>query len=282
MHNKELLMTGITIPRKEPHTLITIVLYVNNSDFPYTTVTYGYSDYKDEGNVSRIPCWGGYGTIKNYTALETLATEAPTDGKTVIKWRNPFSPNRLVVTRLDTGKSVEFVHTDSSASKLFADASLFTESDEGREIPVIFDPPPRLLFGSRYRRTDLGRGYYVEEVPWEAQNAEQGSSDDGWCRGVVDYAILSYRRHLCTDNASTSRREHCLGRESRPHYYDVACATAECTKTYVGRWSCGDHTTQRHSCRTRWHTRNSLPHSTRQYISRGTLRSLTSKEALYA
>ena len=162
MHNKELLMTGITIPMKEPHTLITIASYVNNSDFTYTTVTIGYSDYKDEGNVSRIPCWGGYGAIKKYTALETLATNAVTDGATVIKWRNPFDRNRLVVTRLDTGKSAEFVHTDSSAFKLFADASLFTKRDEGREIPVIFDPPPTIIWillqTNRSRKRVLRRG----------------------------------------------------------------------------------------------------------------------------
>lgn len=36
---------------------------------------------------------------------------------------------------------------------------------------LTFDPPRRVL-GSSYGQTDLGRGYYVEEAPWEAQDAE--------------------------------------------------------------------------------------------------------------
>lgn len=137
MLNKELLMTGIT--RKEPH----ITLYVD--DFyditsPSDGTGYGYSETEDVGRVSKIPCWGSYGTMQNYTALRVLATVESLD--TLISWRNPYSSPRLMVTRLDTGKSVEFVHTDASTSGLYKRTSFFTRADRHTEIPLIFDPPP--------------------------------------------------------------------------------------------------------------------------------------------
>lgn len=135
MLNKELLMTGIT--RKEPH----ITLYVEDFyDSGASSNGYGYSTYEGAGMVSRIPCWGGYGTIQNYTALRTLATLESQE--TIIEWRNPYHSPRLMVTRLDTGKSVEFVNTDSSTSDLNTNASFFTRGDLYTEIPLIFDPPP--------------------------------------------------------------------------------------------------------------------------------------------
>lgn len=51
--------------------------------------------------------------------------------------------------------------------------------NEGFIRHLTFDLPPRRVLGSKYTPTDLGRGYYVEEDPWEAQNAEQGTSDGG-------------------------------------------------------------------------------------------------------
>lgn len=135
MLNKELLMTGIT--RKEPH----ITLYVDDVYDPGASSSgYGYSKTEGTGMVSRIPCWGGYGMMQNYTALCTLATLKSQE--TIIAWRNPYDSPRLMVTRLDTGKSVEFVHTDASASALSTNASLFTRADQYTEIPLIFDPPP--------------------------------------------------------------------------------------------------------------------------------------------
>lgn len=145
MLNKELLMTGITIPVREPHTLITVGRHISSA-FGYTTPAYGYYTFKNAGKLSRIPCWGGYGTIKNYTALKTLATESGEGAKTVIEWRNPFDRKSLVVTRLDTGKSVEFVHTSSSTAKLLTEATLFREEDDGREISLIFDPHPTIIW----------------------------------------------------------------------------------------------------------------------------------------
>lgn len=137
MLNKELLITGIT--EKEPH----ITLFVD--DFydltsPGDGSGYGYSEIDDTGRVSRIPCWGGYGTMQNYTALRILATVG--DKKTLISWRNPYTSPRLRVTRLDTGKSIEFVHSNPSTSDLYKKAPFFTRADLHTEIPLIFDPPP--------------------------------------------------------------------------------------------------------------------------------------------
>lgn len=137
MLNKELLMTGIT--GKEPH----IILYVDDYydlSAPGDGSGYGYSEIDGVGMVSRIPCWGGYGMMQNYTALRTLATVG--DKETLISWRNPYSSPRLMVTRLDTGKSVEFVHSDPSTSGLYKKVPFFTRADLYTVIPLIFDPPP--------------------------------------------------------------------------------------------------------------------------------------------
>lgn len=142
MLNKELLMAGITM--KEPHILLTVGRYAMPSG-EFTIVQYGYKAYKVSSNATRIPCWGGYGTIKNYVALKTLLTDEES-GATIIAWRNPFTPNRLEVTRLDTGKSIHFSHTEPSVSQIITDAQFFTESAVGREIPVIFDPPPTIIW----------------------------------------------------------------------------------------------------------------------------------------
>lgn len=138
MLNKELLMAGAT--GKEPHILMNVIRY-SDSDMG-NGYYYGYNSYSGAGDVSKIPCWGGYGTMKNYTALEVLATNAGLLVETMINWRNPYTSNRLVVTRLDTGKSVEFVHKDASAYLLIANVDFFSASDIGIEVPLIFDPPP--------------------------------------------------------------------------------------------------------------------------------------------
>ena len=45
------------------------------------------------------------------------------------------------------------------------------DNSEGDIRYLTFDPPRRLS-GSQDTQTDLRRDYYVEEVPWEAQDAE--------------------------------------------------------------------------------------------------------------
>ena len=112
MLNKELLMAGAT--GKEPHILMTVQHYY---DSDMGAKYYGYNAYAHAGKVSRIPCWGRFGTMLNYSALQTLATNAGILVETMINWRNPYTSNRLVVTRLDTEKSV-----------------------------VIFDPPPTIIW----------------------------------------------------------------------------------------------------------------------------------------
>lgn len=134
MLNKELLMAG-----KEPHILMTVQHYY---DSDMGAKYYGYNAYVPAGKVSRIPCWGRYDTMKNYSSLQTLATKAGLTLETLINWRNTYDYNRLVVTRLDTEKSVMFRNTDPPTSVLFAADFLFTAAEIDKEIPLIFDPPP--------------------------------------------------------------------------------------------------------------------------------------------
>lgn len=101
MLNKELLMAGITT--KEPHIILTVDDYYNPD---FSASGYGYSDYDGAGAVSRIPCWGRYGTIKNYAALKTLATLGGRIQQTII-W-TPLRTNlsrRLLRRRSSLGGS---------------------------------------------------------------------------------------------------------------------------------------------------------------------------------
>lgn len=141
MFNKELLMAGAT--GKGPH----ILMFVTRYNDPATGHDYyGYNAYANAGEVSKIPCWGGYGTMKNYTALNVLGTNAGLTLETIINWRNPYTSNRLVVTRLDTEKSVMFFNTGASTHSLITNDFLFTAAEQEKEIPLIFDPPPTIIW----------------------------------------------------------------------------------------------------------------------------------------
>lgn len=164
-------MAGITM--KEPHVLLTV-----GHNGGIRAYTYGYTriysvSSNNVGSVSKIPYWGDVSKNISLTALYGSRIKSNNSVSTWINWGSNFTFNRLVATRLDTGKSVEFV-TSSTYTEVTG-VALFTESDKYKEIPLTFDPPDRVL-GSRNTQTDLG--YYVEEVPWEAQDAEQGAVND--------------------------------------------------------------------------------------------------------
>lgn len=274
MLNKELLITGIT--RKEPHVILTVdegYIVSQSAD------GYGYDKYSGIGMISRIPCW----VFNDPTKLQTLGT-VPESYQTVVSWDELFYSKRLVITRLDTGRSVEFVNTDSYTYGLRADdASFFTRADIHNEIPLIFDPP-RLLFGSRYGQTDLGIGYYVEEVLWEAQNAEQGTSDDRWCRGVVDSTIKFHRGLLYRSNPMGLNRsgEYPLGRKSEHGYCNDSNTSKEYPTTYTKCRTLQGHNRRWVYSRRLLQTRNSNHSESKRGVSRGALQSVISKEALYA
>lgn len=135
MLNKELLITG----RKEPHVILTVDAgyFVNLS-----ADGYGYdTKYSDIGMISRIPCW--VFNDPTPTKLQTLGT-APEAYQTVVSWDELFYSKRLVITRLDTGRSAEFTNIESYYTHGLRadDAAFFTRADIHKEIPLIFDPPP--------------------------------------------------------------------------------------------------------------------------------------------
>lgn len=137
MLNKELLITGIT--RKEPHVILMV-----DEDYVVSLSAegYGYDHIAGFGMMSRIPCW----VFNNPTKLQTLCT-VPESYQTVVSWDTLFYSKRLVITRLDTGRSVEFVNPDPYTYGLRADdASFFTRAGVYNEIPLIFDPPPTIIW----------------------------------------------------------------------------------------------------------------------------------------
>lgn len=162
MLNKELLMAGITM--KEPHILLTV-----GYDGGIRAYTYGYTriysiSENNVGSVSKIPYWGDVSKNISLTALYGSRIKSNNSVSTWINWGSNFTFNRLVATRLDTGKSVEFV--TNSAYVEVTGVALFTESDKYKEIPLTFDPPPMGTWTQRHsnrskkrvlcRRSSLG------------------------------------------------------------------------------------------------------------------------------
>ena len=138
MLNKELLMAGITM--KEPHILLTVGRNGGIRAYMYG-YTRGYSVSSNNiGCVSKIPYWGDVSKNISLKMLYGSRTKSNNSVSTWINWWSNFTFNRLVATRLDTGKSVEFV-TNSAYAEVTG-VALFTESDVGREIPLSFAPPP--------------------------------------------------------------------------------------------------------------------------------------------
>ena len=172
MLNKELLMGASNEQRP---VMVTVASFVDTGD----VTNIGYSrQFFNMGKVDPIPYW--VSERFEYLYLKYLQSKYPVQfdksasfaGKGVYPFQEWEGATDFtgIVTRSDTEKSVAFI--EGSAYE-----HLFTEDDIGKTIPIYFTPPPRRILGSRNTLTDLRRGYYVEEAPWEAQNAEQGTSD---------------------------------------------------------------------------------------------------------
>lgn len=148
MLNKELLMDNTG--GKQPVGLIVGSYRVSG---PYFYCGYDHGYY---GRLVPVPFWG------NYTYLGAL-------------WYNNQN-NRTTCSMTD--RSVDLTvyvsgYQDSpisSGESISGDPFRFAEK-VGQTVYLTFDPPRRVL-GSRNTQTDLRRGYYVEEVPWEAPDAE--------------------------------------------------------------------------------------------------------------
>ena len=162
-----------------------------NIGFSSSEYAWGYSKF-GVGSLDVLPYWGAR-DIRVYSF--------------VYGGRGPMATTVFYLED-DSVKVTAYVegYKKSIASGYISKDDLYNmEGSEGEVRYLTFDPPDGVL-GSRDTRTNLE--YYVEEVPWEAQDAEQGPSDDEykqrWCTHRADQLVLDKyaRRHRCVQEHS--------------------------------------------------------------------------------
>lgn len=162
MLNKELLMAGDNAPHG--HILMTVGQSIADK-------TVGWNTYGPMGSVDRVPSWNIYGYTCVLDSLEFVEPGPFTDCSLSSNFQDPF-PSKFHLTISVDGISRDFEFSSASSSDdIFMFDAFNLESKVGQTLAVTFDPPRRLRT-STYITFDLGIGYYVEEVPWEAQDAE--------------------------------------------------------------------------------------------------------------
>ena len=249
-------------------------LFVERGDFTYAQVHYGYMEHPRLGELNKIPYW-----LSPYYYMNNLFTDVSSDGVE----RATFGIGggseltyEVTVTILQNGVSItkpigkEKVVLFSNALKL----------DElvGQEVTLIFDPP-RWLLGSRDTRTNRVR----RGVPWEVLDAEQGTSDR-WCRGVVDSAVCVHWGFLYKTGIAGFRRAPSLEWISANRYLNVSrtSESSEFATALLFCWGTRIHKRRWVYSRLLQQARDRNFSASKQGVSRNKLRSVTSKEALYA
>ena len=256
MLNKEQLLMGNTVGQQP--VALTVGVF-GRREFHYYGFDAGYF-----GTLAPVPFWGDnvrLGTLA-YFEDEYRTRCAPTDRSCFFTVYISGYEN----TPIDTGETKEGDCYNFSAK---VDQTLY----------LTFDPPRRVL-GSKDTQTNLGR----LEVPWEVLDAEQGSSDDGWRRGVVDSTIKFHRGLLYRSNPMGLNRsgEYPLGRKSEHGYCYDSNTSKEYPTTYTKCRPLQGHNRRWVYSRRLLQTRNSNHSESKRGVSRGALQSVISKEALYA
>ena len=269
MLNRELLMVGASKAQKEVR--LTVGYNVDAEAFGMYYTFPGFSI----GAMNVLPYWDTASFLQGILEDELTRTlhvslSAPNPGFS-LRIKNSRGSNQLT---WPSGDSLT----------AFDKSALTLRDDVNTEIILTFDPP-RWVLGSKDTRTDLGREYYVEEEdPLEAQNAEQGTSDDGWRRGVVDSTIQVHRGPLYRSIPRRSNRSaaYSLGRKSEYGYCNDSHTSKEYPTTYTHWRSLHEHTRKWVYNRILQRTRNSNHSVSKRGVFRVRIRRMISKEALYA
>lgn len=156
MLNKELLM-GNT--RELRPVALTVQKY-NRGAYGYA---YGF-DSERFGALAPVPFWGGDLRLKSlafysYEGFTKCKASGEEPSHNIMVYISGYQDSQIEIGGTIMGDIFEF------------------EKKVDQTVYLTFDPP-RWVLGSRDTQTDLRRGYYVEEVPWEAQDAEQGTVND--------------------------------------------------------------------------------------------------------
>ena len=255
---------------KEPHIELTVGKHTeNSSNLDY----FGYQNLRDTpyGSISRIPLF-----------IDDRGMQFFIDGLyTFHTYSTYLSASRYITCAITVIiDSKRYVFHFSNEQMSHRTDFFFSDSDVGTTLPIYFDPP-RGVLGSKDTQTDLRREYYVGEVLWEAQDAEQETSDDGRRRRVVDSIIQVHRGLLYKSNSTGLKQSNSLGGTSKHRYCDGSSTSKEYPDTfrdcgssryYKSRWV----SSGRRQARRKHHN------VTKRCLPRATYRSVTSKEALYA
>lgn len=239
----------------------------------YSKGAYGYAygfDSERFGALAPVPFWGGDLRLKSlafysYEGFTKCEASDKESSHNIMVYISGYQDSQIEIGGTIMGDIFEF------------------EKKVDQTVYLTFDPPRRLL-GPKDTQTDLGIGYYVEEAPWEAQNAEQGTSDDGWRRGVVDSTIKFHRGLLYRSNPVGLNRSvaYPLGRKSEHGYCNDSNTSKEYPTTYTKCRTLQGHNRRWVYSRRLRQTRNSNHSESKRGVSRGALQSVISKEALYA
>lgn len=256
MLNKEQLLMGNTVGQQP--VALTIGVF-GRREFHYYGFDAGYF-----GTLAPVPFWGDnvrLGTLA-YFEDEYRTRCAPTDRSCFFTVYISGYEN----TPIDTGETKEGDYYNFSAK---VDQTVY----------LTFDPPRRVL-GSKHTRTNLGR----LEDPWEAQDAEQGTSDGEWCKGVVDYTVQVHRGLLYRFGPTEPRQTNHFSRTSGPWYFYGSSVSKEHSATFIQHWSVRHHKSRWVSSGIRGREQTRIKHysASKRSATRATLRRVISKEALYA
>lgn len=145
----------------------------------YLDGKYGYSKIYSFGSLDVVPYWGTTNDVMKRLAYTRMGTE--------------FSAPSGI-----TAFAEGYTQGITSGKTIKGDIYSMGNS-EGAIRYLTFDPPRRLL-GSKDTQTDLE--YYVEEIPWEVQNAEQRPSNDDeeWSsRSSSGNTSIRFRRRKCSN-----------------------------------------------------------------------------------
>lgn len=129
MLNKKILVGGAG--KEAPHVILTV-----GRKSVMGRASYGWqgSDPHPYGSISRIPVWGD-------TSLDSLSATPKTS--------NTFcgvvgQALNISIRRLDTGYEIKIAlkNIGGGIATGYATGLLFAETDNGKTVPLVFDPPP--------------------------------------------------------------------------------------------------------------------------------------------
>lgn len=129
MLNKKILVSGAG--KEAPHVILTVGRHSLMG-----RVSYGWegSDSLHYGSISRIPVWGDTSLTYLSAKPKTSNTSCGVTGQAL----------NISIRRLDTGYEIKIAlkNIGGGTATGYTTGVLFAETDDGKTVPLVFDPPP--------------------------------------------------------------------------------------------------------------------------------------------